>query len=67
MKYINANVDTYNVIMKYSTPSKYLKELNKLKLNYTVKSDDYFPYSDWDDSVWTGYFTSRPATKLFSK
>ena len=28
------------------------------------KGDDFFPYGSGQHSYWTGYFTSRPATKL---
>lgn len=30
---------------------------------WTVKTDDFFPYSDCPHCMWTGYFTSRSALK----
>ena len=49
----------------YSTPSVYLKAKNAEPVQWTVKTDDFFPYADGSDSYWTGYFTSRPALKRY--
>lgn len=49
----------------YSTPSLYVAAKNAENLTFTVKTDDFFPYSDDDNSYWTGYFTSRPALKRY--
>ena len=35
--------------------------------NWTVKTDDFFPYSDGPNSFWTGYFTSRSGLKRFER
>lgn len=51
----------------YSTPSCYLKALNDAKLNWTVKTDDFFPYASDPHAYWTGYFTSRPTFKGYTK
>ena len=51
--------------MFYSTPSLYVEAKNKEGLNFTTKTDDFFPYSDDDHAYWTGYFTSRPALKRY--
>uniref|UniRef100_A0A4W3HPX3 Lysosomal alpha-mannosidase-like n=1 Tax=Callorhinchus milii TaxID=7868 RepID=A0A4W3HPX3_CALMI len=51
----------------YSTPSCYLMELNKANLTWSVKFDDFFPYADGPHEFWTGYFTSRPAFKLYER
>lgn len=58
--------DKVNVF--YSSPSRYFKKINELnannKLNFPFYDDrDFFPYSDQEDDVWTGYFTSRPYLK----
>eukprot|EP01119_Soliformovum_irregulare_P008936 TRINITY_DN2201_c3_g1_i1.p1 TRINITY_DN2201_c3_g1~~TRINITY_DN2201_c3_g1_i1.p1 ORF type:complete len:965 (+),score=294.76 TRINITY_DN2201_c3_g1_i1:158-3052(+) len=63
MKYINANQDEFKLNMFYSTPSIYTQALNKKNLTWTVKTDDFFPYSGKPVAYWTGYFTSRPAFK----
>ena len=34
-----------NITFMYSTPSKYLAELKKDNISWTVKTDDGFPYS----------------------
>ncbi|KAJ4433198.1 hypothetical protein ANN_15455, partial [Periplaneta americana] len=65
IKYVNAADSTLNVI--YSTPSCYLKAVNDAGLTYTTKQDDFFPYASDPHSYWTGYFTSRPASKYFER
>uniref|UniRef100_A0A673LWT4 Alpha-mannosidase n=1 Tax=Sinocyclocheilus rhinocerous TaxID=307959 RepID=A0A673LWT4_9TELE len=32
-----------------------------------LKTDDFFPYADDAHDFWTGYFTSRPALKLYER
>ena len=49
----------------YSTPSQYLRAKHEENLGWNVKTDDFFPYSDFADAYWTGYFTSRPALKRY--
>ncbi|XP_029413237.1 lysosomal alpha-mannosidase isoform X2 [Nannospalax galili] len=51
----------------YSTPSCYLRELNKANLTWSVKEDDFFPYADGPNKFWTGYFSSRPALKRYER
>uniref|UniRef100_A0A671T5G0 Alpha-mannosidase n=1 Tax=Sinocyclocheilus anshuiensis TaxID=1608454 RepID=A0A671T5G0_9TELE len=51
----------------YSTPSCYLQELNLANLTWPLKTDDFFPYADDAHDFWTGYFTSRPALKLYER
>jgi Glycosyl hydrolases family 38 N-terminal domain/Glycosyl hydrolases family 38 C-terminal domain/Alpha mannosidase middle domain len=36
-------------------------------IEWTVKQDDFMPYSDCSHCFWTGYFTSRPALKRFER
>ena len=49
----------------YSTPNQYTKAKYELfkDYNWTLKTDDWFPYADQKHAYWTGYFTSRPALK----
>jgi hypothetical protein len=49
----------------YSTPSRYVKAKNAEQVQWTVKTDDFFPYADGANNYWTGYFTSRPALKRY--
>jgi hypothetical protein len=51
----------------YSTPSAYIKEINKLNVHYEEKNDDFMPYADTANAYWTGYFTSRPKLKKMVK
>uniref|UniRef100_A0A8C3JQ21 Alpha-mannosidase n=1 Tax=Calidris pygmaea TaxID=425635 RepID=A0A8C3JQ21_9CHAR len=51
----------------YSTPSCYLWELHQANLSWSLKTDDFFPYSDGPHQFWTGYFTSRPAFKRYER
>lgn len=37
------------------------------KIEWPVKTDDFFPYSDCPHCFWTGYFTSRAAFKRFER
>jgi hypothetical protein len=70
------------VNMFYSTPEYYTKmkyretiqarktaaETNrKSPVQWSVKSDDFFPYSDCAHCFWTGYFTSRAAFKRLER
>ena len=60
MKHINMN-ERVNAF--YSTPSIFTQALYEANLNWTLKTDDFFPYADCPSCFWTGYFTSRPALK----
>jgi len=62
IKYINDHPQ-WGVKIFYSTPSAYIKEINKLNLRYQEKTDDFMPYSDVPHGYWTGYYVSRPTLK----
>ncbi|EDO37584.1 predicted protein [Nematostella vectensis] len=51
----------------YSTPTTYLEALHAANLTWGLKTDDFFPYADCPHCYWTGYFTSRPALKRYSR
>ena len=36
-------------------------------INWTVKTDDFFPYADCPHCYWTGYFTSRTGFKRLER
>ncbi len=38
--------------------------IKKQNLSYPLKTADMFPYADNEYDYWTGYFTSRPNSKL---
>eukprot|EP00808_Paulinella_micropora_P008824 g57631.t1 len=64
IKYVNADgrLDVF-----YSTPSRYVKAKLNSDIAWTVKYDDFMPYSDCENCMWSGYFTSRPALKRFER
>ncbi|KAL4634653.1 hypothetical protein ACB092_04G216100 [Castanea dentata] len=49
----------------YSTPSIYTDAKHAAKEAWPIKTDDYFPYADREHAYWTGFFTSRPALKVY--
>ncbi|CAG9841041.1 unnamed protein product [Diabrotica balteata] len=59
------NHQKYNLI--YSTPSCYMKSVHDDNVNLTLKTDDFFPYSDFNHAFWAGYFTSRTNLKRFER
>ena len=63
MKHINkVHGDRFNLF--YSTPDLYTEARAKESLEWTVKTDDFFPYADCAHCYWSGYFTSRPTIKF---
>ena len=55
--------NTKNITFMYSTPSKYIDAVKKDNVEWAVKYDDGFPYSDNVDDYWTGFFSSRATHK----
>jgi hypothetical protein len=55
----------------YSTPDQYVvskarqAEASSGRVSYPVKVDDFFPYADAPAAFWTGYFSSRAASKRY--
>lgn len=49
----------------YSTPTQYASAKHSYGERWPLKQDDFFPYADFPHALWTGYFTSRPASKAF--
>ena len=66
INYINSRLD-FGITIKYSTPGEYVRAIHRENKEYPNKFDDYFPYSDNKQSMWTGFFTSRVALKGFVK
>ncbi|KAF7495939.1 Lysosomal alpha-mannosidase [Sarcoptes scabiei] len=65
IKHVNDAGVGVNVL--YSTPSCYTKALFEANRTWTTKTDDFFPYASDPNSVWSGYFTSRPALKRMER
>ena len=70
MKYMNLKPDL-NIKIKFGTLNDYFKlirqEEEKSSVNFPVLSGDFFPYSDKNSAYWTGYFSTRPFDKRFSR
>jgi alpha-mannosidase len=49
----------------HSTPTAYAAAKHGYDTKWPLKQDDFFPYADFPHSYWTGYFTSRAASKGF--
>jgi lysosomal alpha-mannosidase len=56
-----------NIELIYSTPSIYLDALKVQDISFPTKYDDMMPYSDNDQSFWTGYFSSRANDKKYMR
>lgn len=74
INYINAKKE-WNMNVKFGTLTEYFKRVKEMEAKYgkqldstfPVLSGDFFPYSDWDNAYWTGYYTTRPAIKRFGR
>ena len=51
----------------YSSPSDYVEAKYSYNYSWPVKYDDFFPYADTPHSYWTGYFSSRAASKGYTR
>lgn len=70
MTYMNSMKD-WKINVKFGTVSDFFTALHKSEkandLDFPYLSGDFFPYSDHDSAYWTGYFTTRPFDKRFSR
>ncbi|KAH3763973.1 lysosomal alpha-mannosidase [Pelomyxa schiedti] len=55
----------YGINLFYSTPATVGNTLLSASESLSLKTDDFFPYSDTFNDYWTGYFTSHPAFKRY--
>ncbi len=52
----------------YSTAACYGYATNQAQPNgWTVKYDDFLPYSSTNHAFWTGFYTSRPTVKGYER
>lgn len=62
----NAN-ESLKLNLFYSTPSQYLQAKYDMNRTWTLKTDDFMPLSSSPWAYWSGFFTSRPALKYYSR
>lgn len=63
IKKTNTKVDTSNNVLRGQVYGDVKKDPALTQLAWSVKTDDFFPYSDCPHCMWTGYFTSRANLK----
>ena len=63
--YVNMNTSQHGINMFYSSQEAYANARLGMQTPLSLKTADGFPYADSAHSVWSGYFTSRPALKGF--
>lgn len=61
--YVNLNTSVHGVNLLYSSPAMYAAARLSSQTPLEVRTGDIFPYADGPHSVWSGYFSSRPALK----
>ena len=63
--YIEKHYQDINMEFRFSTPSEYIRSLkqNLETNNLSVYKGDFYPYIEGENSVWSGFFTSRPDLK----
>lgn len=70
MSYMENQTD-WKITVKFGTLKDYFDIVKKKQtaesIQFSSLSGDFFPYSDHDKAYWTGYFTTRPFDKRFSR
>ncbi|XP_048738238.1 alpha-mannosidase 2-like isoform X2 [Ostrea edulis] len=75
INYMNAR-DDWKIDVQFGTLKDYFEILRKSEKqkkqqhndkNFPTVSGDFFPYSDKSNAYWSGYFTTRPHAKKFSR
>jgi len=63
IRYWKKAMTAAKIDMRYSTVYDYINAVKAENITWPTKYDDMFPYADWEDQYWTGYFTSRANSK----
>ena len=70
MKYMNAKTE-WKINVKFGTLTEYFKMIRdgekQKSTKFPVLSGDFYPYSDKNSAYWTGYYSTRPFDKRFSR
>lgn len=64
--YINKN-NKVNMKLLMSTPQRYVDALKKTNTVFPTYYNDMFPYSDSENEYWSGFYSSRPGSKMHVK
>jgi len=60
-------VATKRELLDFTTEKEAVEDTRSTSSQWSIKRDDFFPYSDCSNCFWTGYFTSRPSLKRFER
>jgi lysosomal alpha-mannosidase len=63
INYVNKH-NKFNMKVMMSTPGRYVDALKATNTVWPVYYNDMFPYSDEKNDYWSGYFSSRPSSKV---
>ena len=63
IRYWKKTITDVGIDIRYSTVYDYINAVKAENITWPTKYDDMFPYADWEDQYWTGYFTSRANSK----
>ncbi|XP_052106571.1 alpha-mannosidase 2-like isoform X1 [Mytilus californianus] len=68
MRYLNSRKD-WNINVQFGTVADYFSLLKRegKKKSFPTLAGDFFPYSDQNYLYWTGYYSTRPFDKRFSR
>ncbi|KAL3873992.1 hypothetical protein ACJMK2_037065 [Sinanodonta woodiana] len=75
MQYMNAQ-KPWKINVKFGTLEDYFSQIRREEtrkrkwgneFKFPVLSGDFFPYSDQNHAYWTGYYSTRPFDKRFSR
>jgi alpha-mannosidase II len=64
--YVNAHPEL-GVRVQYSTLSRYFAAVHRAGAEFPSYAGDFFPYADTERAYWTGYYTTQPSLKLYSR
>ncbi|KAH3893393.1 alpha-mannosidase 2x-like [Dreissena polymorpha] len=70
-EYMN-NKTEWKIKIKFGTINEYMTTMkeyhnNRNQYNFPSLSGDFFPYSDFQNDYWTGYYSTRPFLKQLSR